>query len=227
MIVTVTFDILFLNLHFLVFVENLSESVVTSFSDVQRLLERGESNRHTASTNSNAHSSRSHAAMLVSVFTPDIDSSDASGAGGGAGDDGQKSLRQSTLVLVDLAGSERSAAVAGRSHLRAEESRSINLSLSALGNCMSALSASSTQTAMGAGSTRRKHVPYRDSKLTRLLQGSLGGSSRTAVLVTLPPGVDTTGETLNALRFAHRCSTVQVVAKVSHAQRADVNCTLC
>jgi len=188
-----------------VYVENLSESIVTCFSDVQRIIERGDINRNTATTNMNAHSSRSHAAMLVKIFTPDA--SDSSGMQ-------QKSLRESTLVLVDLAGSERAAAIAGKSYLRAEESKSINLSLSALGNCIAALSAGSTQTALGASSTRKKHVPYRDSKLTRLLQGSLGGSSRTAVIVNLPPGQDSTGEVLNALRFAHRCSTISVVAKV-------------
>lgn len=189
-----------------VYVENLSESVISSYSDVQRIIERGNMNRNTATTNMNAHSSRSHAAMLVKIFTPDVGNDPSSLQ--------QKSLRESTLVLVDLAGSERSSAIAGKSYLRAEESKSINLSLSALGNCISALSASTTQTALGANSTRKKHVPYRDSKLTRLLQGSLGGSSRTAVIVNLPPGIDSTGEILNALRFAHRCSTITVVANV-------------
>jgi hypothetical protein len=196
-----------------VFVENLSESVVSSFSDVQRIIDRGAVNRNTASTHMNAHSSRSHAAMLVKIFTPDPSdpaTPPSSSSSSSSSSSQQKSLRESTLVLVDLAGSERSSAIAGKNYLRAEESKSINLSLSALGNCISALSASTTQTALGATSTRRKHVPYRDSKLTRLLQGSLGGSSRTAVVVTLPPGQDGTGEVLNALRFAHRCSTISV-----------------
>ena len=193
-----------------VYVENLSESVITSYSDVQRIIERGDMNRNTATTNMNAHSSRSHAAMLIKIYTPDA--SDPASASCSASS--QQTLRESTLVLVDLAGSERSGAIAGKSYLRAEESKSINLSLSALGNCISALSASTTQTALGSNSTRKKHVPYRDSKLTRLLQGSLGGSSRTAVIVNLPPGSDSTGEVLNALRFAHRCSTITVVANV-------------
>jgi hypothetical protein len=110
--------------------------------------------------------------MLVKIYTPDTDDPIVITATNTDTDNttttaDQKSLRESTLVLVDLAGSERSSAIAGKSYLRAEESKSINLSLSALGNCISALSASTTQTALGANSTRKKHVPYRDSKLTR------------------------------------------------------------
>ena len=86
--------------------------------------------------------------------------------------------------------------------MRLEEAKAINLSLSALGNCMNALAEG------------RPHIPYRDSKLTRLLQGSLGGGARTAVIVNIPPGSDDTGEVLNALRFASRASKVKVAAKV-------------
>ena len=75
--------------------------------------------------------------------------------------------------------------------MRLEEAKAINLSLSALGNCMSALA---EQARLGGGTN--KHVPYRDSKLTRLLQGSLGGSARTAVIVNIPPGDDGHGEWL-------------------------------
>ena len=86
--------------------------------------------------------------------------------------------------------------------MRLEEAKAINLSLSALGNCMNALAEG------------RMHVPYRDSKLTRLLQGCLGGGARTSIIVTIPPGVDENGEALNALRFASRASKVKVAAKV-------------
>jgi hypothetical protein len=74
----------------------------------------------------------------------------------------QHRIRESSLVLVDLAGSERSTASQGQNYMRYEESKAINLSLSALGNCISSLSEG------------KAHIPYRDSKLTRLLQGSLG-----------------------------------------------------
>jgi DNA repair exonuclease SbcCD ATPase subunit len=97
--------------------------------------------------------------------------------------------------------------------MRLEEAKAINLSLSALGNCISALC------------ENRKHVPYRDSKLTRLLQGSLGGGCRTAIIVTIPPTTsassasistpsDQSAEVIAALRFASRAGRVQVSAKV-------------
>ena len=99
-------------------------------------------------------------------------------------------------------GSERATASDGRNCMRLEEAKAINLSLSALGNCMNALAEG------------RMHVPYRDSKLTRLLQGCLGGGARTSIIVTIPPGCDDNGEALNALRFASRASKVKVAAKV-------------
>lgn len=176
-----------------VFVEGISRAPITNMQDLNNILARGDSNRSTAETNMNATSSRSHAALMVSIMIPEEKGSAP----------GPQSYRESLLVLVDLAGSERATASVGRQHMRLEEAKAINLSLSALGNCMSALAEC------------RKHVPYRDSKLTRLLQGSLGGGARTAVIVAIPPGNDETGEMLNALRFANRASRVKVVAKVS------------
>jgi len=104
-----------------------------------------------------------------------------------------------TLTLVDLAGSER-VKRSGAAHQRLEESKAINLSLAALGNCVAALA------------QQRQHVPYRDSKLTRLLSASLGGEARTALIVTLAPGGDTTGENLGSLKFAARASQCKVAA---------------
>ena len=179
-----------------VFVEGLSRAPITNMQDLVNILARGDANRNTAETNMNATSSRSHAALMVSIMVPEADKKTTPRAG-------PQSYRESSLVLVDLAGSERATASVGRQHTRLEEAKAINLSLSALGNCMSALAEC------------RKHIPYRDSKLTRLLQGSLGGGARTAVIVAIPPGGDDTGEILNALRFASRASKVKVVAKVS------------
>jgi hypothetical protein len=139
----------------------------------------------------NATSSRSHAALILSIEFSVNDDAAAT-----------VDRKASSLVLVDLAGSERFAA-AGGNYARLEEAKAINLSLSALGNCMSALA------------DGKQHVPYRDSKLTRLLQGSLGGGSRTAVIVNIAPGNDENGDVLNSLKFASRASKVKVVAKVS------------
>ncbi len=101
------------------------------------------------------------------------------------------------------------------SALRSEEAIAINLSLSALGNCIAALANESTKKAAS-------FIPYRDSKLTRLLSNSLGGNARTSIIVSLPPCSNCSdgnahtinGDVLNALRFASRASKVQVVAKV-------------
>ena len=181
-----------------VFVEGLSRAPITNMQDLVNVLARGDANRATAETNMNATSSRSHAALMVSILMPESSTTTTTPSPGSPAQ-----FRTSLLVLVDLAGSERATASAGRQHMRLEEAKAINLSLSALGNCMSALAEC------------RKHVPYRDSKLTRLLQGSLGGGARTSVIVAVPPGQDETGEILNALRFASRASKVKVVAKVS------------
>jgi hypothetical protein len=137
----------------------------------------------------NEESSRSHSVFQMSITYNNIN---------------DFTIKKSKLFLVDLAGSERATASAGHQLKRIEEGKAINLSLSSLGNCMNALA------------EKRKHIPYRDSKLTRLLQGSLGGGARTCVLVTLPPGdCDSDKLIINVLRFASRAITIKVAAKVS------------
>lgn len=173
-----------------VYVEGLSRSQVGSLDDLTSILNQGDSNRVVASTSMNAVSSRSHAALIVSIL-PKGDTDTAP----------DTSLRERSLVLVDLSGSERASASAGK-YMRLEEAKSINLSLSSLGNCISALC------------ENRTHIPYRDSKLTRLLQGSLGGGARTSIVVNIPSGNDQNGETMSALRFAARAAKVVVTAKI-------------
>ena len=179
-----------------VFVEGLSKSRVTCAKDIIHLLDLGDSNRSTAPTLMNPNSSRSHAALLLNIRFLDPMNNQL------GKDQEERYSHECTLVLVDLAGSERSSA-AGINYTRLEEAKNINLSLSALGNCMNALAEG------------RRHIPYRDSKLTRLLQGSLGGGSRTAVVVNIYPGPDTLSEVLHSLKFASRASKVQVTAKIS------------
>jgi len=118
----------------------------------------------------------------------------------------QAKVVSSSMFMVDLAGSERvkKSGVAG---MRFHELKAINLSLSALGNCIAALAA------------RKKHIPYRDSKLTRLLQGSLGGNAKTALVVTVGPEVDSISESQSTLDFGQRARKVQVQAVVN--QRVD------
>jgi kinesin family protein 3/17 len=133
-----------------VFVKDLTSHVVHGVDDVMKLLARGQSNRKKGATLMNANSSRSHC-----IFTLTIECSEL-------GEDGEQHIRAGKLNMVDLAGSERQDKT-GAQGVRLKEAAKINLSLSALGNVISALTSKTT-----------KHVPYRDSKLTRLLQDSLG-----------------------------------------------------
>lgn len=110
---------------------------------------------------------------------------------------GQDRLRAGKLNLVDLAGSERQSKT-GATGERLREATKINLSLSALGNVISALV-----------DGRSKHVPYRDSKLTRLLQDSLGGNTRTLMIACLSPADNNYEESLSTLRYANRAKSIQ------------------
>jgi kinesin family member 5 len=174
-----------------VFVDGLSRYKLTSSEDLAELLSRGDSLRATASTNMNETSSRSHAVLILKIILkddvttaaigpppPSSSSSSSSSSSGASGNVLPVSYKESMLMLVDLAGSERAHASEGKHAARLEEAKAINLSLSALGNCMSALAAASSSS---SSSSAAVHIPYRDSKLTRLLQGCLGGGARTAI----------------------------------------------
>eukprot|EP00934_Nitzschia_sp_Nitz4_P003947 Nitzschia sp. Nitz4//scaffold8_size234185//67504//75292//NITZ4_001248-RA/size234185-processed-gene-0.151-mRNA-1//-1//CDS//3329559779//3937//frame0 len=164
-------------------VPNLTKEPVNSLEDVIALLKKGNSNRATAATSMNEHSSRSHMVLWVDV---------TSGFEGQPGNKG-------TLFLVDLAGSERvkKSEVAG-DHLK--EAGHINKSLAALGNVMEALD------------RKASHVPYRDSKLTYLLQDSLGGNSRTMMVVAVTPIDMSYDESIHALQFATRVRRINIGA---------------
>jgi len=182
-----------------VFVEGLKRAPLKTMADFTIILAHGDANRKIAETNMNATSSRSHTALMMTILIPEGEQ-DSNNTGAPA----PKSYKESTLFLVDLAGSERATASAGQQYQRLVEGKAINLSLSSLGNCMNALA------------EKRKHVPYRDSKLTRLLQGSLGGGARTSVIVTIPPGdSDSDKMILPVLRFASRATKVVVSANIS------------
>ena len=111
----------------------------------------------------------------------------------------RQSFKVGKLNLVDLAGSER-VRLSGATGQRLEESKKINSSLAALGNVISALTDTKS----------RNHVPYRDSKLTRMLEDSLGGNCRTTFVVTLSLAAANLDETVSTCRFAHRCAQLQV-----------------
>jgi len=159
-------------------VPGLTKERINSIKDVFSLLARGNNNRATAATSLNEHSSRSHMVLTVEVES---------------GLEGQPS-NKGVLYLVDLAGSER----VGKSQVEGaqlKEAAHINKSLSALGNVMEALDRKSS------------HVPYRDSKLTHLLQDAIGGNSRTMMVVAVCP--TNHDESVHALQFATRVRRIQ------------------
>ena len=164
-------------------VPNLTKEPVNNIDDVFTLLEKGNKHRATAATSLNQTSSRSHMVLWVDVHS------------GYEGQDGNKG----TLFLVDLAGSERvkKSEVEG-DHMK--EAGHINKSLSALGNVMEALD------------RKASHVPYRDSKLTYLLQDSLGGNSRTMMIVAVTPIDFAYDESIHALQFATRVRRINLGA---------------
>ncbi|RLO06250.1 hypothetical protein DYB28_000754, partial [Aphanomyces astaci] len=183
-------------------VTGAKSQAVQSPDDVMRLLSMGSAARVTGSTQMNEQSSRSHA-----IFTLVLQQK--------ARDSGE--LTHAKFHLVDLAGSERAkrtGAVGGRF----KESVNINQGLLALGNVISALGDDAKK--------KNSHVPYRDSKLTRLLQDSLGGNSKTLMIACVSPVAANFDETLNTLKYANRAKNIKNRPVVNHVKEADTNDTI-
>ncbi|KAM7395080.1 hypothetical protein PAMA_006704 [Pampus argenteus] len=174
-----------------VYVQDLTSCVCKSIKEIEEVMNVGNQARAVGATDMNEHSSRSHALFLITVECSQ------------PGPDGRKHIRVGRLNLVDLAGSERQAKT-GVQGERLKEAAKINLSLSALGNVISALA-----------DGRSSHVPYRDSKLTRLLQDSLGGNAKTVMVATLGPAPQHYDETLTTLRYANRAKNIQNQPRVN------------
>lgn len=175
-----------------------TERSVQSLKEMADCLEEGSLSRATGSTNMNNQSSRSHAIFTITVEQMRKNN----GAGNGITNDFiSEEYLCAKLHLVDLAGSER-AKRTGSDGLRFKEGVHINKGLLALGNVISAL---------GDEKKRKEgvHVPYRDSKLTRLLQDSLGGNSRTVMIACISPADINAEETLNTLKYANRARNIQ------------------
>ncbi|CAM6039323.1 unnamed protein product [Sphagnum compactum] len=183
-----------------VYVENLSEVEVHNVQDVIQLLIQGAANRKVAATNMNRESSRSH-----SVFTCIIESKWEC--------DSMTNIRFGRLNLVDLAGSERQKS-SGAEGERLKEAANINKSLSTLGLVIMIL--------VDVANGKPRHVPYRDSKLTFLLQDSLGGNSKTTMIATVSPSSCNALETLSTLKFAQRAKLIHNTAVVNEDASGDV-----
>uniref|UniRef100_A0A2K6MM15 Kinesin-like protein KIF3A n=1 Tax=Rhinopithecus bieti TaxID=61621 RepID=A0A2K6MM15_RHIBE len=175
-----------------VYIKDLSAYVVNNADDMDRIMTLGHKNRSVGATNMNEHSSRSHA-----IFTITIECSEK-------GIDGNMHVRMGKLHLVDLAVRFRKAGKTGATGQRLKEATKINLSLSTLGNVISAL--------VDGKST---HVPYRNSKLTRLLQDSLGGNSKTMMCANIGPADYNYDETISTLRYANRAKNIKNKARIN------------
>ncbi|TYK23655.1 kinesin-like protein KIN12B [Cucumis melo var. makuwa] len=187
-----------------VYVENLTEECVSTMADVTRLLMKGLSNRRTGATSVNSESSRSH-----TVFTCVVESRSKRLA------DGLSSFKTSRINLVDLAGSERQK-LTGAAGERLKEAGNINRSLSQLGNLINIL-AEISQTG------KQRHIPYRDSRLTFLLQESLGGNAKLAMVCAISPSQSCKSESFSTLRFAQRAKAIKNKAVVNEVMQDDVN----
>ncbi|XP_048522982.1 kinesin heavy chain isoform X3 [Dendroctonus ponderosae] len=176
------------------YVKGATERFVSSPEEVFESIEEGKSNRHIAVTNMNEHSSRSHSVFLINVKQENLEN--------------QKKL-SGKLYLVDLAGSEK-VSKTGAEGTVLDEAKNINKSLSALGNVISALA-----------DGNKTHIPYRDSKLTRILQESLGGNARTTIVICCSPASFNESETKSTLEFGKRAKTVKNVVTVNEELTAE------
>uniref|UniRef100_A0A2I2YND7 Kinesin-like protein n=1 Tax=Gorilla gorilla gorilla TaxID=9595 RepID=A0A2I2YND7_GORGO len=172
----------------LILFQGCTERFVSSPEEVMDVIDEGKANRHVAVTNMNEHSSRSHSIFLINIKQENVET--------------EKKL-SGKLYLVDLAGSEK-VSKTGAEGAVLDEAKNINKSLSALGNVISAL-AEGTKT----------HVPYRDSKMTRILQDSLGGNCRTTIVICCSPSVFNEAETKSTLMFGQRAKTIKNTVSVN------------
>ncbi|KAK4210751.1 hypothetical protein QBC37DRAFT_291854 [Rhypophila decipiens] len=171
-----------------VYVKGLTELYVSSVQEVYEIMRRGGDARAVAATNMNQESSRSHSIFVITITQKNVETGSA---------------KSGQLFLVDLAGSEK-VGKTGASGQTLEEAKKINKSLSALGMVINALT-----------DGKSSHIPYRDSKLTRILQESLGGNSRTTLIINCSPSSYNDAETLSTLRFGMRAKSIKNKAKVN------------
>ncbi|XP_030412903.1 kinesin-like protein KIF28P [Gopherus evgoodei] len=174
------------------YVDGLKRVACDSYAQIERLMEQGTKIRTTASTSMNATSSRSHMVITIQFKQIFLD---------------EDITKQSVINLVDLAGSERQKS-SGSEGDRLREGTRVNLSLTTLGNVISALA----EVAMGK---KVLHIPYRDSVLTKLLQSALGGNSRTIMIAAVSPADICYEETLSTLRYAERTKKIKNKAVIN------------
>lgn len=171
-----------------VFIEDLTEKYISSPEEVYELIEIARNSRAIASTNMNERSSRSHMIFLLTISQNNID---------------DMSAKTGKLYLVDLAGSEKIGKTGAEGKVL-DEAKKINASLTALGKVINSLT-----------DGKSTHIPYRDSKLTRVLQESLGGNSKTTLIVTCSPHPNNMPETISTLRFGISAKKIKNKPKIN------------
>ncbi|XP_072263894.1 kinesin-like protein KIF1A isoform X6 [Pyxicephalus adspersus] len=185
------------------YVEDLSKLAVTSYQDIQDLMDSGNKARTVAATNMNETSSRSHAVFNI-IFTQRRHDADTQ----------TTTEKVSKISLVDLAGSERADST-GAKGTRLKEGANINKSLTTLGKVISALAEMDSGTNKNKKKKKTDFIPYRDSVLTWLLRENLGGNSRTAMVAALSPADINYDETLSTLRYADRAKQIRCNAVIN------------
>ena len=174
------------------FIDNCTWRKVKNLKECKKYFEEGEKNRKTKSTYMNKHSSRSHALLIIDVEKKFFQEKY-----------NNYMLVRGLLNLVDLAGSEKVSIYNYEEEITLEEVKHINNSLSVLGSCIKKLV------------SNEKHIPYRDSKLTRILKESLGGNAKTSLIVTISPSNDDFDETYNSLKFGQMAMEVKNIPKIN------------
>ena len=177
-----------------IIINNITEIEVKSAEHILSILKMGNKNRTTESTNANETSSRSHAILQILVSYKEKNSGIT------------YEIKFGKLSLIDLAGSER-ASMTQNQGIRLFEGANINRSLLSLGNCIKALCEQNEK------NNKKIYVPFRDSKLTRLLKDSLGGNSRTVMIATISPFVKSFDDTYNTLMFANKAKNIKTYVK--------------
>lgn len=174
-----------------VYVKDLSTALIENPAKMMEIMLKGNKNRHVGQTKMNTESSRSHSIFTITVECAEV------------GADGKSHIRVGKLNMVDLAGSEKQSKT-GSEGVRLEEAIKINLSLTTLCHVISSLV-----------DNKNSYVPYRDSKLTRLLQDSLGGNTKTVMIANIGPADYNMDETLSTLRYASRAKHIENKPKIN------------
>ena len=184
-----------------VYVENLTEEICSSSSEMMETLKIGARNRHVGSTSMNKESSRSHSVLSTTIESKTMK-------------DGLWNVKVARFHIIDLAGSER-AKLTSTGGERLKEAGMINKSLSALGNVINSL--------VDVGEGKARHIHYRDSKLTFLLRDSLGGNSKTLIIANVSPSSASFGETLSTLKFAQRAKLIKNKAVINEDSTGSIS----